>query len=95
MDASGTDISLCVYLLLSEGCGHVLWVSLCVCLCVLMYVFLDAVGGYRQCARHSMRIICVCMCVFSFAISVCLGLKAPVSEGVSGGHLNRICSRIA
>lgn len=44
---------------------------------------------------------CVCVCLLCVlirwlpAISVCLGLKAPVSEGVSGGHLNRICSRIA
>lgn len=47
---------------------------------------------------YAMDVDNVCaQCVFSFwllAICVYLGLKAPVSEGVSGGHLNRICSRI-
>lgn len=88
MNASGTGISLCVYL------------SLCAALsmyyvCCLWKLWMGTANA------HAIDVddVCVCAwCVFSFdgchAISVCLGLKAPVSEGVSGGHLNRICCRI-
>ena len=100
MDASGTDISLRVYLLLSAavsmcyGCP----LSECVCVCVPSPSGMLWVGTVDV---HAMDVenVCVCsLCVLIWwllAISVCLGLKAPVSEGVSGGHLNRICSRIA
>lgn len=63
--------------------------------------FLDAVGGVGAVAvRAKDAWVCVCtrVCVLIcclLTMGVCLGLKAPVSEGVSGGHLNRICGRIA
>lgn len=91
MDASGTDISLCVYLLLFAAVSMCYGCPLCVC------VFLDAVGGVASAMdvdNVCVRLLCVLIC-WLLAIGVCLGLKAPVSEGVSGGHLNRICSRIA
>lgn len=45
MDASGTDISLRVYPLLSMAVSMCYQSPLCVCVCDLMCVFLDAVGG--------------------------------------------------
>lgn len=68
----------------------------------MCYVFWDdAVGGYSE---YGIR---ACVLIGRPAIAICLGIDGvgvvkshphsllPVSEGVSGGHLNRICGRIA
>ena len=91
MDANGTDISLCVcYCLILSACA----MGVC-CVCANICGWMLWV---TRASVHALDVdnVCVLAVCSHFGSSYqCMGLKAPVSEGVSGGHLNRICSRIA